>query len=79
MSLRDYGLPDGEVLGTPKWTKAGPEVPVCPNCKSIVCEVRVPMSMASMGIIAGMAKYYGCPACPWASPALLAKTTDAEG
>ncbi len=68
-SLRDYGLPDpDEVLGTPTWD--GSELP-CPNCGAKLCHVSVAVAMKSLRGGRGVSSYLGCPACPYASPALM--------
>ena len=74
MSLRDYGMGSvGETVGKPTWKPAeGPdgELPECPNCGSLVCEVEVRVENPLLKGGEGRAIYLGCPACPWASPAL---------
>ncbi len=70
MSLRDYGLPKSTPAGTPTWEPLEEGAPTCPNCGGKVCrvQVRVKMELLSGGV--GLSTYLGCPACPWASPAV---------
>lgn len=67
---RDYGLPDSDVTGTPTWTEAVGSPP-CPNCGGKLCEVKVAVTQALLRGNHGMSNYLGCPACPFASPALV--------
>jgi len=71
MSLRDYGLPDSEPVGVPTWSET--EHP-CPNCGANVCEVEVKVKQELVKGGEGMSSYLGCPACPWASPAVVVST-----
>ena len=67
-SLRDYGLPDSEVVGRPFAKLASPQT-TCPNCgceQVMTITVRVKQPLLRGG--AGSGYYLGCPACPWASP-----------
>lgn len=64
--MRDYGLPDPEVNGTPTWEAANIN---CPNCGARVCRVSVPVTKPMEGIC----RYLGCPACPWASPSITTR------
>ena len=70
MNLRDYGLGDaGKPLETPTWKLASPEVP-CPNCGAKLCEVSMLAENKLLKGGSGMMRYLGCPACPFASPAI---------
>jgi hypothetical protein len=73
-NLRDHGLASsGEPSGTPTWVKAEPiggHDPECPNCGAWLCDVQVPMKNPLLKGGEGTARYLGCPACPWASPAM---------
>lgn len=73
-NMRDYGLPNSEVVGTPTWKPTDPSMP-CPNCGGQLCEVRVAVTQALLRGHKGTSLYLGCPACPYASPALI--TSDA--
>jgi hypothetical protein len=79
---RDYGLgQSGEPLGTPTWRKADVTMG-CPNCKAQLCEVKVRVSHPHLKGGKGVSTYMGCPACLYASPALIAahgKTHDEKG
>lgn len=71
-NLRDYGLPSGEPDGTPTWKKLDQSMP-CPNCKCELVHVTIPMKNVPMlrgG--SGMGIYLGCPACPFATPMMVA-------
>lgn len=73
-NLRDYGLGETThlVRGAPKVT--GPvEDGVCPHCHcetvySITVDVAKPNDESTLGV----GRYVGCPACPWASPMVMA-------
>lgn len=69
-NLRDYGLPDSEVTGIPVATpmKATPPCPNC-GCKTLM-SIEVEVTQALVGG-PGISTYVGCPACPWASPAMV--------
>ena len=80
-NLRDHGLgPSGEPVGTPTWEKAevknGIE-PVCPNCSGWLCEVRVEVAHPLLKSRRGVSMYLGCPACPYASPAVVVAGSEA--
>ena len=66
--LREYGLPNSEPISTPSWEKSDME---CPNCKAALCVVslRVEQDLLHEGV--GTCTYFGCPACPYASPAMV--------
>ena len=68
--LREYGLPNSHSPGIPEWVSAG-ENAKCPNCGARVCLVTVTVEMHMLRGGKGVATYMGCPACPWASPALI--------
>lgn len=75
---RDYGLPDPEaVLGTPTWEPTGSDgsitaIPIaCPNCGAKLCHVSVDVEMSMLKGGKGRSNYLGCPACPYASPAVV--------
>lgn len=73
--LRNYGMPDcGEPLKPPKATVISTRM-MCPNCgctNVMSVEVLVSNKLLRGGV--GLASYLGCPACPWASPAMVAAT-----
>ena len=67
--MRDYGLPDPDkVTGTPTWE--GTDLP-CPNCGGKLCAVKVDIESNLLRGTAGTSTYLGCPACPYASPAMM--------
>ena len=67
--MRDYGLPDpDEVTGTPDWE--GTDMP-CPNCGAKLCTVKVTVNHKQLRGGKGLSTYLGCPACPYASPAIM--------
>jgi len=66
MSLRDYGLPNPEVSGTPTWNATEEK---CPNCGAKLCFVEVDVVKPMEGVC----RYMGCPACPWASPSVTTR------
>lgn len=76
--LREYGLPNSNPISIPSWKKTDEK---CPNCKATLCvvSVRVEQNMLHGGV--GTSTYFGCPACPFASPAMVVcdgkKTTKA--
>lgn len=70
-NLREHGLgPSGEPSGKPTWEKAD-EAPPCPNCGADLCSVSVPVKHPLLKGSTGVSKYLGCPACPFASPAII--------
>ena len=77
-TLRDHGLhPGGTPLERPTWRPA-PEMPNCPNCDADVAEVKLLMENEFVKGGTGMGTYYGCPACPWASPVIVVTLGNAE-
>ena len=71
MSVRDYGLPNSKVTGVPKAKMSDKDLPPCPNCGcNELMEVEVSVEQSLVGGPA-TSKYLGCPACPWASPAIV--------
>ena len=67
LSLRDYGLPNPEPIGTPSWKPVGQ---CCPNCQATLCEVTVAVKMPHLKGGEGVCMYLGCPACPYASQSI---------
>lgn len=68
--LRDYGLPPaGKPTGIPTWKKLDEPLP-CPNCGGELVEVSVPVAHPLLKGGQGITTYLGCPACPFASPAI---------
>lgn len=67
-SLRDYGLPDSDATGVPVWEATSE---ACPNCGAMVCSVKVTVNNHMVRGCKGTARYLGCPACQWASPAVV--------
>ncbi len=79
MKLRDYGLGStGEPVGTPTWERAGDDAPPCPNCGAELCDVKVAVKHPLLKGAAGVTHYLGCPACPFASPAIAVASTTKE-
>ena len=77
-SLREYGFgAAGNPVGKPSWEKADPSLD-CPNCGGDVCEITVTVENSMLRAGRGTALYFGCPACPWASPALATTDTPKE-
>jgi hypothetical protein len=69
MGLRDYGLPNPtKVIGRPSWKATDEE---CPNCGARLCFVSVDVEMPKLRGGRGVSRYLGCPACPFASPAMV--------
>jgi hypothetical protein len=68
-SLRSYGRPEPDPDGVPEWKRTEPPVH-CPNCGGEVAEIRVRVKLDLLKGGKGTALYLGCPACPWASPAM---------
>jgi len=74
---RDYGFggleeTGGEITGTPEWEVS--DKMVCPNCGAKVCDIQVPCNHSLIRGTKANVSYLGCPACPWASPALISST-----
>jgi hypothetical protein len=70
-NLRDHGFgPSGEPFGKPTWEKAKGSPP-CPNCGADLCSVSVPVKHPLLKGGEGTSTYLGCPACPFASPAVM--------
>ncbi len=72
---REYGLgnvPRENLDGPPRIIGDGPEGIPCPNCACeslfmLAVDVKVMPVCGGKGVMA----YVGCPACPWASRALI--------
>lgn len=62
---------DAKEDGVPAWEPAPAEVPPCPNCGAKVCLIRCPVTHPLIRTGKGTSTYMGCPACPWASPAIV--------
>jgi len=75
-NLRDHGMgPSGTPLEPPTWKKAEPidgSDPICPNCGGWLCKIAVPVKHPMLRGGKGITRYLGCPACPYASPAVIA-------
>ena len=70
-NLRDHGLgKSGKPTGSPTWAKAE-DAPDCPNCGASLCDVAVPVDHPMLKGGKGVSRYLGCPACPFASPAMM--------
>ena len=52
--------------GPPTW-KRGAQT--CPNCGAVTCRIVAPVVGRQLVGGRGVARYDGCPACPWASAA----------
>jgi len=69
--LREYGLGEsGKPLEKPTWSIAVGS-PSCPNCGAQLCMVKVRVEQPLLKGGEGIANYLGCPACPYASPAMV--------
>ena len=66
--LRDYGLPNTKAISIPTWVRAA-EIS-CPNCGAECCMVTVEVECELVKGGKGISTYMGCPACPFASPAM---------
>lgn len=44
----------------------------CPNCGAKLCAIKIKVSHPLVTGGKGTANYLGCPACPYASPAMIA-------
>ena len=74
MSIRNYGLPDSNPVSVPVAAEGPKELceSGCPNCgcKQIMeIKVKVEQNLIKGG--KGIGTYFGCPACPWASPMMV--------
>ena len=82
MGLRDYGLgSSGTPNGVPQWKKAEPINgldPLCPNCGAWLCEISLPVLHPSITGGKGICEYLGCPACPFAGPAVTRAVQESE-
>lgn len=73
-SLRNYGLPDSNVLDTPvaKPLPQGTAFVQCPNCGcEQMMEITVKVEQAMLSTPTGTGTYIGCPACPFATPMMV--------
>lgn len=74
-ALRDYRLGTlGTTVGSPQWRMVRDidgVPPVCPNCRGRIVQVRVRTRSDQLRGGEGWSYYFGCPCCPFASPALL--------
>ena len=71
---REYGLPNSSDPGIPTWEPAPESAPPCPHCGGKLCLVKVEVSQELLKGGKGMSTYLGCPACPFASPAMVVST-----
>jgi hypothetical protein len=78
---RDYGLPNSEPTSRPIASPLPTITPIdaCPLCRCkevmvITLEVNQPLLKGGKG----KGSYFGCPACPWASPMLITATKEEE-
>jgi hypothetical protein len=71
LQLRDHGLGNlpQEVAGAPSWTPCA-DNETCPNCKGRLTDVALAVRSPLLRGGTGVTRYKGCPACPWAGPAL---------
>lgn len=77
MSLRNYGLPESTPVDTPTW-KRDASAPPCPNCEAEVVKVTLVVEQKLLKGGMGTGTYWGCPACPWASPMQIRRLPDQE-
>ena len=73
-NIRDYGLADSKPTSTPIATPAPEDMRAggCPHCgcKEVMkIEVEADQKLLKGG--KGKGTYFGCPACPWASPMMI--------
>jgi len=74
--LREWGLGEsGKPLGKPTWS-IPVDAPPCPNCGAQLCAVTVLVEQRLLKGGKGMANYLGCPACQFASPAMVVAIKD---
>jgi hypothetical protein len=71
---REYGLPNSSNPGKPTWEPAPESAPNCPHCGGNLCLVKVEVEQELLKGGKGMSTYLGCPACPFASPAMVVST-----
>ncbi len=78
MNLRNYGLPEGQPIqgAIPEWKTA--DGINCPNCHALLCEVKVKVKQRLLKGGEGLSTYLGCPACPFASPAIVIAIREEE-
>ena len=55
-------------IGIPSWVPVDSDDAVCPNCKARLCRVRIKAKNKLLPTGIGVYTYFGCPACPYASP-----------
>ena len=83
--MRDYGLPNSEVIGRPVAKLREPNgvfdaIVACPNCGcEELMEVTVSAKQSLLKGGEGKGTYLGCPACPFASPMLMVSNQVSEG
>jgi hypothetical protein len=75
-NLRDHGYPDMGLkpIGKPKAEPTGADME-CPNCGCQVMKITVDMEGGILKGGKGRGVYMGCPACPFASPAVTSVAT----
>jgi len=73
-NIRDYGFVDSNPVGVPTAKEAPEELRKegCPHCGcKEVMEITVDVEQELLKGGAGKGTYFGCPACPWASPMMM--------
>lgn len=81
---RDHGYGDSpKAIGVPAVVSDGPPHP-CPNCGcervfQISVTIQAPANLLVRQGNEAFSVYIGCPACPWASPALTSSRPKANG
>lgn len=72
-----FNTPRPEPIGKPTWT-AQDDLEPCPHCGCgcllVECEVKPP-PMLNTPSGRAVVRYIGCPACPYASPAVITAMT----
>ena len=68
-------MPDPTPTGTPTWERAEMK---CPNCAAQLCVVKVAARMPQLRGGEGVCTYFGCPACPYASPSVTTAASPRE-
>ena len=81
-NIRDYGLPDSEPTSVPV-AKAPPKSykkEACPNCGCVsIMQIDVKADQELLKGGKGKGTYFGCPACPWASPMIIVALGGGDG
>lgn len=80
MSQPNYGLPNSKIVGAPRFVRLHTSpidgaTPTCPHCGCVtLCEIECDCEQPLLRGGKGTGTYLSCPACPWASPMMIAAT-----